>query len=104
MFIRRYGNFPAFFVPDQGERVLAARSPAGPFCEAWVTSVKRHDRDRIRIDFVWCESAELTPTGSGVQEGTKGHVYVHADDVVPLVRRIPADYRRRPPTDTCGAA
>jgi hypothetical protein len=97
--IRRYGLYPAFFVPDEGERVLASRSPAGPFCEAYVTLVRRASRDTVRIDFVWQETDPVSPYGTGVHEGEKGHVYVSTGDTVPLIRRIPYGYRRRQNTD-----
>jgi hypothetical protein len=88
--IRRYGEFPAMFVPDEGEVVLAARSPAGPFVRAVVVKVRRSADDFIRVDLVWLENCPVTPTGKPVHAGDKGNVYVRRDDRIPLVRRIPA--------------
>ncbi len=88
--IRRYGEFPALFVPDEGEVVIASRSPAGPFLRAAVTKVRRAAHDRIRVDFVWLDSWPVSPTGTGHQAGEKGHVYIALDDPVPLIRRVPA--------------
>lgn len=87
--IRRYGEFPALFVPDEGEVVLAARSPAGPFLRAAVTRVRRSAEDFIRVDFVWLENALTSPTGTGHTAGDKGNVYVRRDDRIPLIRRVP---------------
>lgn len=89
--IRRYGQFPAVFVPDEGEVVLAARSTAGPFLRAAVTSVRRSADDYIRIDFVWLEGSLASTSGTGHAVGDKGNVYIRRDDTIPLVRRIPAD-------------
>lgn len=88
--IRRYDTWPAFFVPDEGEVVLAARSKAGPFLRAAVTKVRRASKDRIRVDFQWLESCEHTVSGSGAYAGEKGNVYIRADDPVPLLRRLPS--------------
>jgi len=88
--IRRYGEFPALFVPDEGEVVLAARSPAGPFLRAAVTRVRRSAEDFVRVDFVWLESVLASPSGTGHRVGEKGNVYVHRDDRIPLIRRVPA--------------
>jgi hypothetical protein len=89
--IRRYGEFPAVFVPDEGEVVLASRSAVGPYLRAAVTRVRRRRGDFVRVDFVWLESASVTPSGSGHRVGEKGHVFIHRDDQVPLIRRLPAD-------------
>lgn len=88
--IRRYGEFPALFVPDEGEVVLASRSPGGPYLKASVTKVRRALRDRVRVDFVWLQSWPVSASGTGHQKGEKGHVYVTLNDAVPLIRRIPA--------------
>lgn len=88
--IRRYGQFPAVFVPDEGEVVLAARSPAGPYLRAAVTTVRRASEERIRVDFVWLESAAVSPHGTGHRAGEKGNAYIAKDDPVPLIRRVPA--------------
>lgn len=89
--IRRYGQFPALFVPDEGEVVLAARSPAGPYLKAAVTRVRRRVRDYIRVDFVWLENAAASPEGTGHRAGEKGYAYIRRDDPVPLIRRVPAN-------------
>lgn len=89
MYIRRYGEFPGFYVPDVGEVVIASRSPVGPFLRAAVTNVKRASYGAVRIDLVWLEGSPVSATGTGIREGEKGNVYVHRDDAVPLVRRIP---------------
>lgn len=88
--IRRYGQLPALFVPDEGEVVLASRSPAGPYLRAAVTCVRRRKGDYIRVDFVWLESALATPSGSGHTAGQKGYVMIRRDDPIPLIRRVPA--------------
>lgn len=88
--IRRYGPLPALFVPDEGEVVLAARSKAGPFVRAAVTRVRRSARDYVRVDFVWLDSAPVSASGTGIMQGQKGNVYIHRDDVIPLIRRVPA--------------
>lgn len=88
--IRRYGEFPAMFVPDVGEVVRAARSPAGPFLLAVVTSVHRADQDFIRVGVEWLEDGGASPTGKPVRRNDKGSVYVRRDDRIPLIRRIPA--------------
>lgn len=88
--IKRYGEFPALFVPDEGEVVLAARSPAGPFLRAAVTGVRRASDDFICVAVVWLEDAAATPTGKTVVAGDRGSVYVRRDDRVPLIRRLPA--------------
>lgn len=95
-FIRKYGNFPALFVPDEGELVLASRSAAKPFRLAVITKVRRAAHNKIRVDFVWME---------GAQQGVKGNVYVSTEDTVPLIRRVPKGYRARqtPPPDGGGA-
>jgi hypothetical protein len=90
VYIRRYGEFPGFYVPDEGEIVLAARSPAGPFLRAVVTSVRRASGGTVRVDVTWLQSSPVSASGTGIQEGTKGNMYVHVDDAVPLVRRTPA--------------
>jgi hypothetical protein len=87
--IRRYGQFPALFVPDEGEVVRAARSPAGPYLRAVVVKVRRASEDYIRIDFVWLESWPVSPSGTGHRAGEKGHVEIHRDDTIPLIRRLP---------------
>lgn len=90
MYIRRYADFPGLYVPDPGEVVLASRSASGPFITAAVTSVKRRQRDAVRIDFVWLESApaESTVEGKPYIAGTKGHVTVTKDGPS-LIRRRP---------------
>lgn len=87
--IRRYGEFPALFVPDEGEVVIAARSPGGPYLRAAVVKVRRRTEDYIRIDLVWLEASTATPSGKPVAPGDKGNVYVRRDDPVPLIRRVP---------------
>lgn len=89
-YIRRYGLFPGFFVPDVGEIVLASRSPAGPFLQAVVVRTERASDNRVRIDVVWMDSSALSASGTGVRAGEKGNLYISTDDLVPLVRRIPA--------------
>jgi hypothetical protein len=79
--IRRYGEFPAMFVPDQGEIVLASHSPAGPFARAVVLSVHRAADDFIRVSLQWPDDPER-PNSS---------VYVRRDDRVPLIRRVPSE-------------
>ena len=86
--IRRYGELPALFVPDEGEVVRASRSPAGPYLRAVVVRVRRR-LDHIRVDVEWLEGSDVTPTGRTVEAGTKGHMEIHEDDPVPLIRRIP---------------
>jgi hypothetical protein len=88
--IRRYGEFPALFVPDEGEVVLASRSPAGPFLKAAVVKVRRSAEDYIRVDFEWLESSPVSAEGTGNRAGEKGNVYIHLDDPLPLIRRVPA--------------
>ena len=88
--LRRYGEFPAVFVPDEGEVVLASRSPGGPFLRAAITKVRRASRDKIRIDFVWLEGALTSPNGAGHRPGEKGNVYISRDDPDPCIRGIPA--------------
>lgn len=88
--IRRYGEFPAMFVPDVGEVVRAALSPAGPYVRAVVTSVHRADRDFIRVGVQWLEDGGASPGAKPVRKGIKGSVYIRRDDRIPLIRRIPA--------------
>lgn len=88
--IRRYKQWPAMFVPDVGEVVLAARSPAGPFLRAVVLYTDRRAEDFIRVGFEWLENYPLTPKGKEVVAGTTGNVYVRRDDRIPLIRRVPA--------------
>lgn len=90
MYIRRYADFPGLYVPDEGEVVLASRSASGPFIRAAVTSVKRRQKDAVRVDFVWLDSV---PEGSTVEgktyiAGTKGHVLLTSDGPS-LIRRRP---------------
>jgi len=87
--IRRYGEFPAMFVPDEGEVVLAARSPAGPFLRAAVLGVRRAADDFIRVNLMWLEAHEATATAGPISPGDRGRVYVRRDDRVPLIRRVP---------------
>lgn len=87
--IRRYGQFPALFVPDEGEVVLASRSPAGPYLRAVVVKVRRALEDRIRVDFVWLEPWPTSPSGKAHTAGEKGHVDIALDDPLPLIRRVP---------------
>ena len=91
--IRRYGEFPAMFVPDEGEVVLASvhGSPAGPFRRAAVRYVRRADNDFIRVGLVWLEACEATRTARAIEPGDTGHVYIRRDDRVPLLRRVPVD-------------
>jgi hypothetical protein len=90
MLIRRYGDLPAMFVPDEGEVVLASRSIAGPFLRAVVIRVRRRKSGAVRIDFEWMDDYDgPTPWGGRVARGAKGNVYVSADDAVPLIRRLP---------------
>jgi hypothetical protein len=77
--IRRYGQFPAMFVPDQGETVLASHSPAGPFTRAVVLSVHRAADDFIRVSVQWIDEPDRPNTS----------IYVRRDDQVPLLRRVP---------------
>lgn len=93
--IRRYGDWPAFFVPDEGEVVLAARSPSGPFLKAVVWKVRRVSRGMTRVDFLWMEDESRTVSGVPAVSGGKGHVEIREDDRVPLIRRIPKGYRPR---------
>lgn len=88
--LRKYGEFPLFLVPDEGEIVLASKSPAGPFLRAAVLTVRRASRDQIRVSVMWLESSPVSASGSGAEEGTQVSIYVHKDDSVPLVRRLPA--------------
>lgn len=88
--IRRYGVFPGLFVPDEGEVVLASRSPAGPFLRAAVISVRRASQGFIRVTFVWLESFEAHRQSKAISPGDRGSVYIHRDDRVPLIRRVPA--------------
>lgn len=88
--IRRYGQFPALFVPDEREVVLAARSPAGPFLRAVVTKVRRVADDFIRVDFVYLEDHPASPMGTGHYVGEKGNAYIRKDDRIPLIRRLPS--------------
>jgi hypothetical protein len=87
--IRRYGDLPAVFVPDEGEVVIAARSPAGPYLRAAVTKVRRRLEGYVRVDFVWLEDAVTSPTGTGCRTGEKGHVDIHRQDPTPLIKRLP---------------
>lgn len=96
MRIRKYADFPAAFVPDEGEVVLAARSPAGPFLRAAVTKVRRASRGKFRVNFVWLESNEGAFLDKPAVTGEKGHVYIATDDRVPLIRRVPAGRGPRP--------
>lgn len=91
--LRKYGEFPAFFVPDEGEVVLAARSVGGPYLRAAVTSVRRASRERVRIDFRYLEASPVSATGKGCEVQEKGHVYIHVSDRVPRIRRIPGQQR-----------
>lgn len=90
MRIRKYGDFPAVFVPDEGEVVLASKSPAGPFLRAVVVKVRRASRGKIRVDFRWLESNDGTFLDAPAVDGEKGNVYIATDDKVPLIRRVPA--------------
>jgi hypothetical protein len=94
--IKRYGELPAVFVPDEGEVVIASRSPAGPFLRAAITKVRRARDGFIRVDFVWLEAAPYQHNGKPISPGDKGHVYVRRDDRVPLIRRVPAEPADRP--------
>lgn len=95
MYIRRYADLPGLYVPPEGEVVCVARSRAGPYCLAAVVKVRRAARDRIRIDFVWLESAPHSPANKPPVTGESGHVYVSEDDPIPLVRRVPRGYLPR---------
>lgn len=87
--IRRYGDLPALFVPDVGEVVLAARSPAGPYLRAAVTSVRRRHSGCIRVDFVWLQSSTVAADTRPAEVGAKGHAEIREDDPMPLIRRVP---------------
>jgi hypothetical protein len=86
--IRKYGEWPAFFVPDEGEVVLASRSVAGPLLRAAVTRVRRASREKIRVDFVWLEPCPRAINGDPIRVGQKGNVYIATDDEIPLIRRV----------------
>jgi hypothetical protein len=83
-------EFPAFYVPDEGEVVIAARSRSGPYLRAAVTLVRRASQNKIRVNFVWLEDCADTVTGVPVVKGTKGHAYISTDDKAPLILRLPA--------------
>lgn len=89
--IRRYGEFPAVFVPDEGEVVRASGSPAGPFLKAAVTKVRRRANGYIRVDFVWLESWPVSAEGTGHRVGEKGHAFIRHDDRAPRIRRVQVD-------------
>jgi len=91
--IRRYGELPAMFVPDVGEVVLASRSPAGPYLRAVILSARRRASGRIRVDFVWLESANVAAWDTPAVAGAKGNVEIREDDPTPLIRRVPANRR-----------
>lgn len=88
--IRRYGDLPAVFVPDEGEVVLASRSPAGPYLRVAVVKVRRRYEGFFRVDYVYLEDHPASPTGTGHRVGDKGYAYIRKDDRIPLIRRIPA--------------
>ena len=98
--LRRYGDFPAFFVPAEGEVVLAARSLAGPFLRAAVVRVRRASQERTRVDYQLLEGSEHTVSGVPFVKGQMSHCYIHADDRAPLIRRIPGS--PMPPSDPTG--
>jgi hypothetical protein len=87
--LRRYAEFPAMFVPDVGEVVVASLSPAGPWLRAVITKTRRASRGSVRVDFVWLEGTGPTVCTDGWEAGTKGHVYLWTTDTVPLIRRVP---------------
>lgn len=95
MYIRKYAHLRGAYVPDEGEVVLAARSPAGPWVRAAVTTVRRVGDGKIRINFVWLEdmAPERTSTRVGYRKGEPGHVFVTPGD-----RHSPALIRRTPAT------
>lgn len=90
--IRKYDRWPAFFVPDKGEIVLAARTPAGPFLRVAVLLVRRRASGKARVDFEYLDSSDHTVSGTPIRAGDKGNVYIAEGDKVPLVRRIPKGY------------
>lgn len=95
--IRKYDQWPAFFVPDRGEIVLAARTPAGPFLRVAVLLVRRRASGKARVDFEYLDDSDCTVSGVPIRVGDKGNVYITEDDKVPLIRRLPA--RPKPCSD-----
>ena len=86
--IRKYDQWPAFFVPDRGEIVLAARTPAGPFLRVAVLLVRRRASGKARVDFEYLDDSDCTVSGVPIRVGDKGNVYITEDDKVPLIRRL----------------
>lgn len=98
MIIRGYRGIPLTYTPDEGEIVLARRTPVDKWVRAAVLYVRRNSRGNLKITVWWLEDDPTAGTeGQGpglspIKANTKGWVEIRrGHGVPPLIRQITRD-------------
>jgi hypothetical protein len=96
MIIRGYRGVPLTYTPDEGEIVLARRTPIDRWVRAAVIYVRRNSLGNLKITVWWLEDDPMAgPQDEGseptpIKANTKGWVEVRRiPGAPPLIKQIP---------------
>ena len=96
MIIRGYKGIPLTYTPDEGEIVLARRTPVDRWVRAVVLYVRRNSLGNLKITVWWLEDDPTAgtqgrgPEATPIKADTKGWVELRrGPGVPPLIKQIP---------------
>lgn len=95
MIIRGYRGVPTTYTPDEGEIVLARRTPVDRWVRAAVLYVRRNSLGDLKVTVWWLEDDPDAGAGHGdaaskpIEANTKGWLTIRRQPgVPPLVKQI----------------